>query len=75
MKKIIHKYNECLGCGNCVAVCPAFWEFDDAGKVKPKKCVKNAETGNYEFEINEEEISCNKEAADICPVQAIEIIS
>jgi ferredoxin len=71
MKKIIQKHEECIGCGTCVAICPRFWEFGEDGKVYPKGGKKNPETGEYELELKEAE--CNKDAADACPVQIIEI--
>lgn len=50
--------NKCIGCGSCVAVCEGNFEMVD-GKAKIKKA--------------ESDLPCNKEAADVCPVQAIAI--
>ena len=50
--------DECIGCGACTGACDNF-ELKD-NKAYPKKA-----------EV--EEIGCNKEAADICPVKAIKI--
>ena len=59
--KITVDKNECIGCGACEAQCPEYFEIDaDEAKAKPKK----AKT---------DEIGCAKEAADICPVNAIKI--
>ncbi len=69
--KIVQKHEECISCGSCVAICPKFWEFGDDGKTFPKGGKKN-EKGDYELEIKK--VECNKEAADACPVQVIEII-
>lgn len=60
MYKIIQEREKCIGCGTCVALCPSNWKMDDDGKASPKK-------------IEVEEIGCNKEAADSCPVQCIKI--
>ena len=49
---------ECIGCGACTAACDNF-EMKE-GKAHPKQA-----------EV--EEVGCNKEAADICPVDAIKI--
>jgi ferredoxin len=49
---------DCIGCGACISVCDLFELVE--GKSKHKK-------GEVE------EISCEKEAADTCPVQAIKI--
>ena len=69
--KVMQEHEKCIGCGSCVAVCPEFWEIDDDGKAKPRKGVK--EDDNYEFEIDAAKGSCNKEAAEICPVQCIKV--
>lgn len=58
--KIEHDLNACIGCGACVSVCPDNWEMDDNGKVRAK---------NNEIE----DICCNNEAKDACPVNCIEI--
>ncbi len=72
MKKVIQKYEDCIGCGTCVALCPKFWEMADDGKARPIKGLKNPETGDYEFEA--EKIGCNQDASDACPVQIIKIV-
>ncbi|HIE41476.1 MAG TPA: ferredoxin [Candidatus Aenigmarchaeota archaeon] len=59
MFKIIQDREKCIGCGSCVAVCNN-WEMGEDGKAHPKK-------------IEVEEIDCNKEAEEICPVQCIKI--
>ncbi|MEA3430894.1 MAG: ferredoxin [Nanoarchaeota archaeon] len=57
--KIDFDDTDCQGCGACT-VCDN-WKFNDNGKVKP---------------VNTEltDIGCNKDAADICPVDIIKII-
>ncbi len=59
MFKIIQDREKCIGCGACVSVCDN-WKMDDDGKAKLKK-------------TEVEEVGCNKEAAEICPVQCIKI--
>ena len=49
---------KCIGCGACTAQCDNF-ELD-GDKAKPKKAVVA-------------DIGCNKEAKDVCPVEAIKI--
>ncbi|MFH1638346.1 MAG: ferredoxin [Candidatus Woesearchaeota archaeon] len=64
--KIKFDKEACIGCGACAAECPENWEMDDSGdtyKAKPKKLELKTE----------EEISKNKAAAEICPVQAIKV--
>lgn len=72
MIKIIFNKNECIGCGSCGVVCPAFWETLDDMKAN----LKNAhlrEDGNLELEIDAKDLACNEEAAQFCPVQVIKI--
>jgi len=57
--KVIQDHSKCIGCGACVAVCPQNWVMKE-GKAVPKK-----------KEISDKELSCNKEAADVCPVKCI----
>ncbi len=68
--KVIQKHNDCIGCGACTAVCPAFWEMPDDGKARPVNGKQN-ENGDYELEIEDKDIACNKEASEVCPVQVI----
>jgi ferredoxin len=60
MYRIIQDREACIGCGACVSVCPENWEMKDDGKSSPIK-------------TEVEEIGCNQDAADICPVQCIKI--
>ena len=68
MSKIIQQRDKCIGCGTCVAVCPAFWHMGDDGK-STLKGAKDAGGGKFELEV--EDAGCNKEAAASCPVQII----
>ena len=54
--KITVDKEKCLGCGACVAQCDNFEMKED------KAVAKKSEV---------EEIGCNQEAADVCPVEAI----
>lgn len=56
---IKHDVDACIGCGACAAICPDNWEME-GGKSKAHKT-----------ELND--IGCNKDAADACPVQCIHI--
>ena len=51
--------DSCIGCGACAAVCDAVFEVEDTAKVNADK-----------VSGNEDSI---KEAAEACPVSAIEI--
>ena len=52
---------KCIGCGSCVAVCDESFEMRGG-----KAVVKHPK-------INEEDLTCEKEAVDVCPVSAIEL--
>jgi len=58
--KIVHERDKCIGCGACAGICPANWSMADDGKSKPKK-------------TELDDIGCNQEAADACPVGCIKI--
>ena len=57
--KIEVNADTCIGCGACVAVCGDNFEMKD-----DKAVVKNAEV---------DEVGCNQEAADACPVDSIKV--
>jgi ferredoxin len=60
MKAVVDK-DACIGCGLCAETCPEVFEMDeDVATVKVEPVPPDAEA------------SC-KEAADACPVDAIEI--
>ena len=50
---------KCIGCGSCASTCAENFELAD-GKAKIKKS-------------KVKEVSCNKEAEDVCPVNAIKV--
>ncbi len=57
MAKVELDENKCIGCGTCVALCPANFEMSGA-----KAKVKSAEDSG-----------CAKQAAENCPVSAISV--
>jgi ferredoxin len=58
MPKIKVDKNKCIGCGACVSICSNFVMSGDKSKIK--KPVVN-------------KITCEREAAEACPVDAIKI--
>ncbi len=61
--KIEFDEEACIGCGACEAQCSANWVLDsEKQKAKPKK-------------TNVSDVGCNKDAAEVCPVNAIKIVS
>lgn len=71
MKIILHR-SKCIGCGSCAAVCQDFFEIADDGLSRIKGSQGDSE-GNDTLEIKEENKGCAGEAAEVCPVQIIEI--
>ncbi len=69
--KIYQEHEGCIGCGSCVAVCPKFWKMGDDDKAEIIGGKKD-EKGDYELDV--EEVGCNKDAEEVCPVQVIKII-
>lgn len=69
--KIILEREKCIGCGSCQALCPKYWEMGDDGKIELLSSTKKQGSEDYELEVNE--IGCNQDAADSCPVQCIHI--
>jgi ferredoxin len=61
MAKIILEREKCIGCGTCESLCPKYWKLADDGKTEF--------LGPAELD----EIGCNQEAVDSCPVQCIHI--
>jgi len=57
MVKIIIDKEKCIGCGACSSICPSSFKMVDGKAVAKKPEVKK--------------VTCEKEAADSCPVQAI----
>ena len=59
---LTQEHDKCIGCGSCVGICPDFWDLGDDGKAKPKK-----------DSFEDDDLECNKQAADSCPVNIIHI--
>ncbi len=70
MPKIIHQRTKCIGCGACVANCPAFFEINKKDGLATLK--KSKKVGD-DFELKVDKTGCIKEAVDACPVQIIKI--
>lgn len=62
MRAIVDK-EDCIGCGLCPTVCPEVFEMQDDGKA-----------GIIKDGIEKEYIETSQEAAETCPVNAINIL-
>lgn len=60
----------CIACKTCINVCPLFWEMADDGYSHLKG---STQIGNNE-KIEMDEIKCNLEAAELCPVNCIHVL-
>ena len=60
MYKVEVDQETCVGCGACAATCPENFELNDVGKA-------------VALNRQVEEVGCNEDAADSCPVEAITV--
>ncbi|TVR82805.1 MAG: ferredoxin [Chitinophagaceae bacterium] len=63
----------CIGTFACTAEAPELFEAGDDGRVDLIKSVFNEESEVYELVINQSVLEAAKEAAAVCPVDAIVI--
>jgi len=59
MAKVSVDANACIGCGACASVCAEVFEMGSDGKSHAKMADSDA--------------ACAKQAADVCPVNAIKV--
>lgn len=60
----------CIGCGSCTALCSDFWEMAEDGKSNLKGAKETKEGSELELD----DLACNQDAANSCPVNIIHII-
>ena len=63
----------CIGALACNAVAENFWPRAEDGKVDLTNATYNEQTKKWELIIDEKDFEINKDAADVCPVDAIVI--
>ena len=68
--KIVYDRETCIGAAACAAVCPQHWKMVEDGKANLMGSKKNKD-GKFEKIVDD--LECNQEAADACPVNAIKI--
>ncbi|OGM02976.1 hypothetical protein A3K72_03745 [Candidatus Woesearchaeota archaeon RBG_13_36_6] len=66
--KIEHHKEDCIGCGACAATCNS-WEMGEDYKSHLKGSKKQ---GKIEV-LETNDLGCNQDAADMCPVGCIKI--
>ncbi len=71
--KILHDRPNCIGCGLCVNVAPEFWKMADDGKSNVLGA-QSLPDGTEVLEIEEKDLACNMDAAEICPVNVIHLV-
>jgi len=64
--KVVHEKEKCIGCGACASMCEKFWSLGSEGKAILKG-------GKTELVIKDADLACNKQAAEVCPVNCIHI--
>jgi ferredoxin len=73
MTKISINQKECIGCSFCESCAPELFKFDEKdfkGKLKENGNL----TDTISVELSNEQLKQVKEAAEGCPVQAIELL-
>jgi len=63
----------CIGALACTAVAEQFWPTSEDGKVDLTGATYNEQTKKWELIIDEKDYEINKDAAEVCPVDAIVI--
>ena len=71
MKTFVKK-DVCIGCGACTVIADQVFEIGDDGLAEVKDELRNSEGLEKAIEINEKEIDNVRDAAESCPVSAIE---
>jgi len=74
MKKIVVEYNQgkCIGAKRCIEVAPDYFSFDGQ-KAQLLKAQLKADLCRLDLNINQEQLTPLREAAKLCPVNAIRI--
>jgi ferredoxin len=70
--KIVHDQKRCIGCNSCVSLAPQCWSMnEETGKAE---LIGAKKKGNvFVGEIFDCDLDSNKQAAEACPVNIIQI--
>ncbi|MBS3169553.1 ferredoxin [Candidatus Woesearchaeota archaeon] len=72
--KIIYRKSQCIGAGACEFAAPELWHYDKEKSIATLKDVQTVKTDEVEELIIEESaLARHLEAAQVCPVNIIEI--
>ncbi len=71
--KIVLERDKCIGCGTCAALCPEFWEIEDAKAVLKGAQKKDENSEELDAELDDKQMECNKQCIDNCPVACIHL--
>ncbi|MBI5636320.1 ferredoxin [Candidatus Micrarchaeota archaeon] len=68
-----HDRPNCIGCSACASVAPDFWKMNDDGKSDIIGTSVGLD-GWERKELEEQDFSANKSAAESCPVNVIHLV-
>ena len=71
MITITHNRSKCIGCSQCVSVCPEYWYIDDDGKATLRNSIDKR--GTFVGKIDDDDLPQMQEAEKLCPVHIISI--
>ena len=72
MLNIKHKKPECIGCGACCDIAPAYWAFDAQGLAQLHSVARSDEAFEYGMGFDGD-LPALREAERSCPVNIIKI--
>jgi ferredoxin len=71
MKTVFHNRAKCIGCGQCVSVCPEYWYIAEDGKAALRNSVQKKDV--FVGKIDNFDSKLMAKAVEQCPVNIITI--
>lgn len=72
-KWVIHHRTQCIGCGNCVAVCSKYWQMNESdGRADLQQGV-HIKNEIFKRKLDSEDQEANELAQALCPVGIIKL--